>query len=75
MKVPNQEEVYTMKKEYRWLLIGTILSWTLGYLGADRMYKGEIGLGILKLLTWGGLGVWWIVDALIWTYRLGKSDT
>lgn len=33
-----------------------------GLLGIDRMYTGRIGLGILKLITLGGVGVWWIVD-------------
>ncbi len=63
-----------MKKDWKYLLIGTIISWSLGYLGADRIYKGEIGLGILKLVTLGGLFVWWFVDALIWTYHLGQSN-
>lgn len=61
-----------MKKDWKWLLVGTIISWTVGFLGADRIYRGEIGLGILKLITIGGLGVWWLVDALIWTYKLGQ---
>ena len=61
-----------MKKNWQWLLIGMILSWAVGYLGADRIYKGEVGLGILKLVTLGGLGIWWIIDALIWTYQLGQ---
>jgi len=61
-----------MKDEYKWTLVGTIISWTLGYLGADRMYKNEVGLGVLKLITAGGFGIWWLVDALIWTNDLGK---
>jgi len=64
-----------MKNNWKWMLIGTIISWLIGYLGADRIYKGEVGLGILKLVTFGGLGVWWIIDALIWTYNLGKIET
>jgi len=63
-----------MNKNWKWLLVGTILSWSVGFLGADRIYKGEVGLGILKLITLGGLGVWWIIDALIWTNNLGKAD-
>lgn len=62
-----------MNKEQVYLLIGTIISWSFGWLGADRIYKGEVGLGILKLITLGAFGVWWLVDALIWTYSLGKS--
>jgi TM2 domain-containing membrane protein YozV len=46
-----------MTKKQIYLLIGTVVSWSCGYLGADRFYKGDIGLGILKLVTLGGLGV------------------
>jgi len=40
------------------------LSVIVGYLGADRFYVGKIGSGIFKLLTLGGLGIWWIVDII-----------
>lgn len=62
-----------MKKDWKWVLVGTVISWTIGFLGADRVYRGDIGLGILKLITFGGLGIWWFVDAMIWTYNLGKT--
>ena len=54
-------------------MFGMIISWSVGFLGADRVYNGEVGLGVLKLITLGGLGIWWLVDALIWTYDFGKS--
>jgi len=63
-----------MKKDWKWLLIGTIISWSFGFIGADRIYKNEIGLGILKLITGGGAGIWWIIDAFIWTNALGKAN-
>lgn len=62
-----------MTKEQIYLLIGTVVSWTFGFLGADRFYKGDIGLGIVKLITLGGLGVWWVVDAALWTRDLGYT--
>lgn len=34
----------------------------LGLLGIDRMYAGQIGLGLLKLLTFGGFGIWAFID-------------
>ncbi len=42
-----------------------LLSIFLGGLGIDRFYLGYTGLGILKLLTFGGLGVWWLIDIIL----------
>jgi len=39
-----------------------LLSIFLGGLGIDRFYIGDTGLGIGKLLTAGGAGVWWLID-------------
>lgn len=62
-----------MKSDEIYQLVGTVLSWSLGYLGADRFYKGDIGLGVLKLVTLGAFGIWWLVDACIWTNNLGHT--
>ncbi len=42
--------------------VSLVLSIFLGGLGVDRFVIGDIGLGVGKLLTGGGLGVWWLVD-------------
>ena len=45
--------------------ISIIVSVFLGQLGIDRFIIGDIGLGIGKLLTCGGLGIWWIIDLFL----------
>ena len=46
-------------------LATTILAWVLGGLGVDRFYTGHIVLGILKLVTGGGFGIWWLIDFIM----------
>src|SRR3546814_251984 len=51
-----------------------LFSWLLGFLGVDRFYLGKVGTGILKLLTVGGLGIWWLID-LIFTLAGVQRDS
>jgi TM2 domain-containing membrane protein YozV len=53
-----------MVKEVNWVLT-LIMSVLFGSLGVDRFIMGHIGLGILKLVTFGGCGVWAIVDIIL----------
>lgn len=39
-----------------------VISILLGYLGVDRFMLGDIGMGILKLLTWGVCWILYIID-------------
>ncbi|WP_241155422.1 NINE protein [Brachybacterium sp. EE-P12] len=50
-------------------LVTFIAAVLVGYLGIDRFINGNIGLGLLKLITLGGFGVWWIADILIFGAR------
>ena len=50
--------------------IALILSVLTGNLGIDRFYIGDTGLGIGKLITCGGLGIWTIID---WFLIMGAT--
>jgi TM2 domain-containing membrane protein YozV len=41
-----------------------LLSLLLGLFGADRFYLGYSSLGVLKLLTLGGVGIWYVTDLI-----------
>ena len=56
-------------------VVALILSIFLGELGIDRFYLGYIGTGILKLITCGGFGIWWLIDLImIATGKLKPKD-
>ena len=42
-----------------------LISFFVGFLGIDRFYLGYTGLGILKLVTLGGCGVWALIDVIL----------
>ncbi len=52
------------KKDKNWV-VALLFSILLGSLGIDRFYMGYIGTGILKLITFGGFGIWWLIDLIL----------
>ena len=48
--------------QYNDPMTALILSLLIGAYGIDRFYIGDTGIGVAKLLTCGGLGIWAIID-------------
>ena len=47
------------------ILPAFILAWFFGVFGVHRFYIGKTGTGILQLLTFGGLGIWALIDIIV----------
>ena len=43
-------------------MMALLLSFFLGVFGIDRFYLGYTVLGVVKLLTCGGAGIWALID-------------
>ena len=79
-KTTGNEILYYQTKTCRWTN-GTqfhttlLLSLFLGFLGFDRFYLGYPTCGLIKLLTCGMGGLWWLVDIILIAFQyLGPAD-
>ncbi len=73
-RVITQEEFDSQKEKLlksslsgsdsQWV-VTLLLAFLLGVIGAHRFYVGKTGTGILMLLTFGGLGIWLLIDLIL----------
>ena len=59
-KLDESKESMLIATEWKSPTVALLLAIFLGF--ADRMYLGQVGLGVAKLLTCGGVGIWALVD-------------
>lgn len=64
--VPKQIPGIFSRHDYLTMLL---ISFFLGSFGIDRFMLGQTGLGIGKLLTFGGCGVWALIDFILIAMR------
>jgi len=60
---PSMTEVRTIS-EKNWL-VALLLCLVLGAVGMHRFYVGKTATGILMILTFGGFGIWVLVDLIL----------
>jgi TM2 domain-containing membrane protein YozV len=41
-----------------------LLAWFVGWIALDRFLLGNVGVGIARILTLHGFGIWWLVDLI-----------
>ena len=62
---PDEKWIKLMSTNFQNPTIMLIVSFLGGMLGIDRFMIGDTGLGIGKLLTCGGFGIWSIIDLFL----------
>ncbi|WP_424216455.1 TM2 domain-containing protein (plasmid) [Streptomyces sp. BI20] len=55
-------------------VVAGVLQFFLGCFGAGRFYTGHTGMAIAQLLTCGGVGVWALVDSIMFFVSNDRTD-
>ena len=67
MKNSKNVQIYQPSEELseKEFLPTLILCFFVGFLGIHRFFVGKLGTGILMIVTFGGLGIWILVDFIM----------
>ncbi|MFG2823559.1 TM2 domain-containing protein [Kitasatospora sp. NPDC048365] len=55
-------------------LVAGLLQIFLGTLGIGRFYTGHVGMAVAQLLTCGGLGIWSLIDGILFLVSDDRTD-
>ena len=55
-------------------IVAGVLQLFIGGLGIGRFYTGHVGMGIAQLFTCGGMGIWSLVDGIIFLTSDSRTD-
>lgn len=78
-----RERLEGISEDKAWALMGQsfqdpstiiMISVFAGKFGADRFMLGQTGLGVAKLLTCGGIGIWWVIDLFLIQNETRKTN-
>jgi serine/threonine protein kinase len=61
----NEETTRQLRAEGKGWLTTLLLCLFCGIFGAHRFYTGHTRIATIQLITFGGLGVWWLVDMIL----------
>ncbi len=64
LNLPEDKELTLNSLEFKDTTTMLLISLFVGVFGVDRFMLGDVGMGVLKLLTGGLCGIWWLVDVL-----------
>ena len=67
--VNDQYEEIPYSRKFNKHFFTWVFSALCGMYGVDRFARGQIGLGLLKLLTFGGMGIWYMADLGVALYK------
>lgn len=63
--VPDSAAIEILGSEFKKPTFAQVFSVIGGHIGLDRFYLGQTTLGVIKLVTCGGFGIWTLVDLFI----------
>lgn len=65
VNAPQTSAYVAQEKKINKHVFAWVGAFLFGVLGVDRFMRGQVGLGILKIITLGGWGFWALVDWII----------